>query len=34
MRFLGALEHTLLWSTYIPLRHEYGVFVTWPADAM
>jgi hypothetical protein len=28
VRFIGALEHTLLWSTYIALRHEYGAFVT------
>src|SRR5215208_3361494 len=28
VRFIGALEHTLLWSTYIALRQEYGAFVT------
>jgi hypothetical protein len=28
VRFIGALEHTLLCSTYIALRHEYGAFVT------
>ena len=30
--FLGALSYLVLWSTYIPLRHEYSVFVACPAD--
>jgi hypothetical protein len=31
--FLGALAYFVLWRTYIPLRHEYGVFVAWQAEA-
>jgi hypothetical protein len=32
-RFLGALRRFVPWRTYIPLRKEYGAFVTWPTDA-
>jgi hypothetical protein len=31
-RFLGALEHILLWSTYTPLTQEYAALVTWPSE--
>ena len=30
-RFLGALTCFVPWSTYTPVRQEYGSFVTWSA---
>jgi hypothetical protein len=31
-RFLCALEHILLWSTYCLLAQEYAALVTWPSE--